>query len=82
MNSIRQVFGNHNEYRLFINLVHLMNDNNINITELPKPIFSRHVNGPDAQFINDKNKHNKLMLRLSRELNTKYTEYIRLTHFI
>lgn len=79
MNSIRQVFGNHHEYRLFMNLVNLINDNNI--TELPKPIFSRQVNGPDAEFINDKNKHNKLMIRLSRELNTKYTEYIPIVHF-
>ena len=67
MNSIRQVFGNHNSYRLFMNLI-----NNVDTSELLEPVMSREVNGLDAELINSKTKHNKLMRDLSRELNVKY----------
>jgi hypothetical protein len=67
MNSIRQVFGNHNSYRLFMNLI-----NNVDTYELPRPVMYREVNGVDAELINSKTKHNKLMRDLSRELNVKY----------
>jgi hypothetical protein len=46
-------------------------DNN----DLPKPIFARQVNGPDAPIINSKNKHNKLMKLLGDELSAKYIQY-------
>ena len=69
MNSIRQVFGNHNSYRLFMNLI-----SNID-APLLKPVLYREVNGPNAKFINSKTRHNKLMRDLSRELNAKYPEY-------
>jgi hypothetical protein len=67
MNSIRQVFGNHNSYRLFMNLI-----NNVDTSELLEPVMYREVNGLDAELINSKTKHNKLMRDLSRELNVKY----------
>jgi hypothetical protein len=67
MNSIRQVFGNHNSYRLFMNLI-----NNVDTHELLEPVMYREVNGLDAELINSKTKHNKLMSNLSRELNVKY----------
>jgi hypothetical protein len=67
MNSIRQVFGNHNSYRLFMNLI-----NNVDTSELLEPVMYREVNGLDAELINSKTKHNKLMSNLSRELNVKY----------
>ena len=43
--------------------------------DFPKPIFSRQVNGPNAQIINAKNKHNKLIKLLGNELSTKYVQY-------
>ena len=67
MNSIRQMFGNHNSYRLFMNLI-----NNVDTSELLEPVMYREVNGLDAELINSKTKHNKLMRDLSRELNVKY----------
>ena len=67
MNSIRQVFGNHNSYRLFMNLI-----NNVDTSELLEPVMYREVNGLDAELINSKTKHNKLMRDLSGELNVKY----------
>lgn len=67
MNSIRQVFGNHNSYRLFMNLI-----NNVDTYELLEPVMYREVNGLDAELINSKTKHNKLMRDLSRELHVKY----------
>ena len=67
MNSIRQEFGNHNSYRLFMNLI-----NNVDTSELLEPVMYREVNGLDAELINSKTKHNKLMRDLSRELNVKY----------
>ena len=70
MNSIRQVFGNHNSYRLFMNLI-----NNVDTCELPQPVMYREVNGLDAVLINSKTKHNKLITGLSRELNVKYPQY-------
>ena len=69
MNSIRQVFGNHNSYSLFMNLVR-----NID-APLLKPVMSREINGPDAEVINSKTRHNKLMRNLSEELNTKYPNF-------
>jgi len=72
MNSIRQVFGNHNSYNMFMSLV--KNVDNI-YTPLPKPVMCRAINGPDSEIINSKLRHNKLMVFLSRELNTKYMEY-------
>jgi hypothetical protein len=47
-----------------------------NLNELPKPIFARQVNGPNAPYINAKNKHNKLMKILSNELTLKYNQHI------
>ena len=69
MNSIRQVFGNHNSYRLFMNLI-----NNVDNIDVPllEPVMYREVNGLDAELINSKTKHNKLMSNLSRELHVKY----------
>ena len=46
-----------------------------NNNDLPKPIFARQVNGPDAPIINSKNKHNKLMKLLGDELSAKYMQY-------
>lgn len=50
--------------------------NNCDEHYLPKPIFARQVNGPDALTINSKNKHIKLMKLLEDELSTKYIQYI------
>jgi hypothetical protein len=49
---------------------HIPNNN-----DLPKPIFARQVNGPNAPIINSKNKHNKIMKLLGNELITKYIQY-------
>jgi hypothetical protein len=49
--------------------------NDPNNNDLPKPIFARQVNGPDAPIINCKNKHNKLMKLMADELSEKYILY-------
>jgi hypothetical protein len=46
--------------------------NNVDTSELLEPVMYREVNGLDAELINSKTKHNKLMRDLSRELNVKY----------
>jgi hypothetical protein len=48
--------------------------NNVDNIDVPllEPVMYREVNGLDAELINSKTKHNKLMRDLSRELNVKY----------
>lgn len=73
-NTIKTVFGNHDDLQLFVKYV-LSND----VDDMPPfpPLLFRMVNGPDAEFINCKSKHNRLMKLMSSELAVKYSNYVK-----